>query len=93
MAAYSYSSTIQFDLNDRTTISTLQSAVRNVQFTGGATNTPDALDDARLLLDPTRGRGARVNSLGVPKIAILMTGKYVSGELIFTPIFFWYICS
>ena len=78
MAAYSSSSTIQFDLDDFTTTSSLQNAVSNVVFTGGSTNTPDALDDARLLLNPGNNRGARVNSEGIPKIAILITGILIS---------------
>lgn len=75
MAAYSSSSAIQFDLNDRTTVSSLQNTISNVVFTGGYTNTPAALDHARHLLTPSNNRGARVNSLGIPKIAILITGK------------------
>ena len=74
MAAYSSSSSIQFDLDDHTTSTRLQNAVEMVRFTGGSTNTPAALDHARLLLNPGNNRGARVNSLGIPKIAILITG-------------------
>lgn len=74
MAAYSSSSSIQFDLDRFTTSSRLQNAVEGVSYTGGSTNTPAALDHARLLLNPANNRGARVNSLGIPKIAILITG-------------------
>lgn len=74
MAAYSSSSSIQFDLNDLTTSTALQNRIGQVSYTGGSTNTPAALDHARLLLNPANNRGARANSQGIPKIAILITG-------------------
>ena len=74
VAAYSFSSNIEFDLNAHSSISSLQNAVGNIVFTGGATNTPDALDDALELLNPATNRGARPSSEGIPKIAILITG-------------------
>ena len=77
MAAYSSSSAIEFDLNTHTTSQALVNAVSQVRFTDGSTNTPSALDHARFLLDPANNRGARSNSLGIPKIAILITGRYV----------------
>jgi len=70
-ATYSY---IQFDLDDYTTLSSLQTAVSVVAYTGGWTNTPAALNHARLLLTPSYNRGARATSAGIPKIAILITG-------------------
>ena len=75
MAAYSSSSAIQFDLDDHATSQALVNGVSRVVFTGGSTNTPSALDRARLLLNPTNNRGARLNSFGIPKIAILITGR------------------
>ncbi len=74
MAAYSSSSAIQFDLDDHTTSQALINGVSQVGFNGGSTNTPSALDHARLLLNPANNRGARPNSFGIPKIAILITG-------------------
>ncbi len=76
MVAYSSNSQIQFDLDDFVTSSSLLNSIMNVVYTGGATNTPAALDHARLLLDPANNRGARADLLGIPKIAILMTGKF-----------------
>ncbi len=75
VVAYASSSSIQFDLNDYFTLSSLQSAINRVGYTGGGTNTPAALDHARFLLTPSNNRGARPNSAGLPKIAILITGN------------------
>ena len=75
VVAYASSSFIQFDLDDYTTLSTLQNAISRVPYTGGVTNTPAALDNARYLLTPSNNRGARPTSVGVPKIAILITGN------------------
>jgi len=73
---YSNSASVQFDLNRHTSLQSLQEAISNIRFTGGATNTPDALNDARTLLDPSENRGARPNSQGIPKLAILITGEF-----------------
>ena len=75
MAAYSSSSAIQFDLNNYTRLSSLQSAVQRVRYTGGSTNTPSVLGHAQFLLNPRNNRGARFNLEGIPKIAILITGE------------------
>ena len=75
MIAYASSSVIQFDLNQHSTVSSLQTAISNTFYTGGGTNTQAGLTDARTLLNPTNNRGARVNSLGIPKITILITGQ------------------
>ena len=72
--AYATQSSIEFDLDDYTTLASLQAAVRNVEYNGGWTNTPAALNNARDLLTPSKNRGARPNSAGIPKIAILVTG-------------------
>ena len=88
MVAYSTDSQIQFDLNDRTTSQSLLAAISIVTFTGGATNTPAALIHAKLLLDPTNNRGARTDTLGIPKIAILITGKSLKAHWV--PKFYFY---
>ena len=75
VVAYSSSSSIQFDLDEYTTLSSLQNAISRVRYTGGGTNTAAALDNARFLLTPSNNRGARPTSVGVPKIAILITGN------------------
>ena len=77
MVAYSSSADDQFDLNEHTSLRSLQNAILNIRFTGGGTNTPGALDNAREMLDPDNNRGARLNSEGIPKLAILITGEYV----------------
>ena len=74
LVAYSTNAAIQFDLDDHTTLSSLQAAVNRVAFTGGATNTPHALRNANFLLDVMNSRGVRPSSEGIPKIAILITG-------------------
>ena len=84
VVAYSNSASIQFDLDDHNTFSRFQNAVSNVVFTGGATNTPDALNKARLLLNPANNRGARLSSVGIPKIAILITGNVVTKIVVMT---------
>ncbi len=78
IVAYSTYSSIQFDLDDFTTLDSLNRAIDRIEFTGGWTNTPAALNDARNLLTPSKRRGARINSEGIPKIAILITGSYKS---------------
>ena len=75
VVTYSSSSSVAFDLDARSTLRSLQDAIEGIAYTGGATNTPAALDSARYLLNPTNNRGARPNSKGIPKIAILITGK------------------
>ena len=77
VVAYSSSANDQFNLNRHNSLGSLQNAISNIAFTGGATNTPAALDNAREMLDPDNNRGARPNSEGIPKLAILITGEYV----------------
>ncbi len=72
---YSHYSTIEFDLDTHSSLSSLQNAISDISYTGGYTNTPSAINTARSLLDPTNSHGARPNSEGIPKIAILITGK------------------
>ena len=64
-SGYSDTSTVLFDLDDHSSVSALQQAINSVPYTGGFTNTPAALDDARLLLDPANNRGARPSSQGL----------------------------
>jgi len=75
VVAYSDYSAVEFYLDDYSSLASLQAAVDRISFTGGLTNTPSALNSARSLLTPSTGRGARANSQGIPKIAILITGK------------------
>ena len=76
VVAYSSSADDQFDLNEHTSLRSLQNAIISIRFTGGATNTPGALDNAREMLDPNNNKGARQNSEGIPKLAILITGEF-----------------
>jgi len=75
VVAYGTSSAIEFDLNRYSTLTSLQGGIDAVAYTAGLTNTPAALDHARTLLNPLENGGARPNSAGIPKIAILITGK------------------
>ncbi len=75
LVPYATSASIQFDLDSYTSLLSLQNAILRVPYTRGATNTPLALRYARYLLDPSRRRGARELSKGIPKIAVLITGK------------------
>ena len=71
---YASSSSIEFDLNDFTTLNSLTTRIGNVRYTGGGTRTGRALDSANLLLDPNSGYGARRDADGIPKIVVLITG-------------------
>ena len=73
LVAYSTESHEEFDLDRRTTLNSLHRAIDRVDYRGGWTATALALDDARELLDPDRNNGARPDSQGVPKIAVLIT--------------------
>ena len=74
--AYSTNEHLEFDLDDHTTLSSLDSAISRVNYRGGWTATALALNGSALLLNPQNGFGARLNSEGIPKIAILITGMY-----------------
>ena len=71
--AYSRYSHIEFDLNDYTTAESLTNRINDINYRGGSTATALALNDTAYLLNPDSYRGARPNSEGVPKIAILIT--------------------
>ena len=72
--AYSGSPTLEFDLNDYTTLNSLTTRIGNVRYRGGYTNTGRALNEARDVMNPDSNRGARQDDEGVPKIVVLITG-------------------
>lgn len=71
--AYSTSSHIEFELDEHTDLTSLQEAIEDVVYRGGWTATALALNDSRELLDPSFNNGARADSEGIPKIAVLLT--------------------
>ena len=71
--AYSTNSHIEFDLDDHTTLLTLQNEIESINYRGGWTATALALNDTRRLLNPSNNFGARPNSEGIPKIGVLIT--------------------
>lgn len=73
--AYSRNAHVEFLLDSYTTLPQLLTAIGNVNYRGGSTATPLALNATRILLDPSQPYGARPNSEGVPKIGILLTGE------------------
>ena len=73
--AYSRNAHVEFLLDSYTTLPQLLTAIGNVNYRGGSTATPLALNATRLLLDPSQPYGARPNSEGIPKIGILLTGE------------------
>lgn len=73
--AYSRNAHVEFLLDSYTTLPQLLTAIGNVNYRGGSTATPLALNATRLLLDPLQPYGARPNSEGIPKIGILLTGE------------------
>ena len=74
VVSYSDTTRVAFDLDRYSTLRSVQRAISQIGYRGGATNTPAALNAARFLLDPSKKHGARPNSKGIPKIAILITG-------------------
>jgi len=71
---FSTDSSIAFDLDQYTNIHNLQSAISDISYTGGVTNTPAAVESATTILNSSRNYGAREKSEGISKIAILITG-------------------
>ncbi len=71
--AYSTNSHIEFDLNAHTNLDALQQAINNINYRAGWTATALALNDSRDLLDSSLNNGARPESEGVPKLAVLLT--------------------
>jgi hypothetical protein len=76
--AYSRNAHIEFLLDSYSTLPRLLTAIGDVNYRGGSTATPLALNTTRILLDPSQPYGARPNSEGVPKIGILLTGEMVA---------------
>lgn len=80
--SYSTRSRIEFDLDRYTRLSRLQNAIRGIPYRGGWTATALALNTTNDLLDPANNFGARPSAEGIPKIAILITGIYLTACLI-----------
>ena len=64
-----------FYLNTYSTKSSVLSAINNLPYSGGGTNTAGALDGTRTVGFST-SRGARPSSQGVPRVAIVITDGY-----------------
>ncbi len=74
LVAYSDQASIEFDLDDHKSLSSLKNAIKSVPYVNTRfTNTPAGLEKARYILTPSNHHGAR--SGRVPKIAILLTGE------------------
>ena len=73
--AYSGNAHVEFVLGTHTTLPQLQSAIGEINYRGGSTATPLALNATRILLDSSQPYGARPGSEGIPKIGILLTGE------------------
>ena len=73
--SFSYSAIAQFYLNTYHDKATLLTAINNLPYTGGSTNTSDALD---LLHQQgyTQANGGRQQSQAVPRIAVVITDGY-----------------
>jgi len=78
--AYESRSFIEFDLNDYTNLNSLLNRIRGIHYSGGGTATHLALNSAAHILDPANNRGARQASVGIPKIAILITDGKSSSQ-------------
>ena len=75
LIAYSTREHLEFDLNHHTSLSSLLTGIDSVRYRGGWSATALGLNAARDLLNPQYPFGARPHSEGIPKIAILITGK------------------
>lgn len=73
MITYSTDAQIEFDLDDLTDVASIQQALQFIPYRTGWTSTAWALHWARLVLNSSEVYGARPNSAGVPRIAILIT--------------------
>lgn len=73
LVAFSTQSHIEFNLKTHTSEAALAAAIEAVNYRRGWTATALALNDSRLLLDPTTDNGARPVNEGIPKIAVLLT--------------------
>ena len=66
---FNYNAQVQFNLNTYSDRTSLMSAVNNIPYSGGGTNTADAL----YLLASQGFVGARPEEEGVPRVAIVVT--------------------
>ena len=78
MASISFGSNPAIDYNwlQHTTEAGLKNAIKGLQFTGGGTNTADALTTARNMFENKPlpySYGARPKSEGIPRVAIVLT--------------------
>ena len=70
---YSTYAQVEFSLNNFSDVSSIQSALSNVPYRAGWTATAWALYWGMVLLDPAQPYGARPESEGIPRIAVLIT--------------------
>ena len=73
MVTYSTNARVEFALDTHQSLSDLQRALSSISFRDGFTSTAWALFLARKVLMPSMGFGARPESEGVPKVAVLLT--------------------
>ena len=73
MITFSTGSRIEFPLDTHRDLPSLQNAILNVPYRDGWTATAWGLYLARVMLTPGGAYGARPNSDGVPRIAVLIT--------------------
>ena len=73
MVTYSTNAQVEFALNAHQSLSKLQRALLAIRFRSGFTATALALSYAQTLLMPGEGYGARPESEGIPKVAVLLT--------------------
>jgi len=73
MVTYSSNAQVEFALNDHQNLSDIQKALLAIRYRGGFTATALALSSAQTILTPGEGYGARPESDGIPKVAILLT--------------------
>lgn len=76
MVEYSTVSTKIFNLDGYRTLQSLQAAISRITYTQGWTATGLGLLDALDILNTSKPYGARPPSLGLPRIAVLITDGY-----------------
>ena len=70
---YSTYARVEFSLGELTDLTSVRHSLNSIPYRGGWTSTAWALYWANVLLNPSEGYGARPDSLGIPKIAVLIT--------------------
>ena len=75
LLSFSSSYRFRFYLNTYSTKAALLSAINNIPYSGGGTNTASALNAIRLN-GFTSSAGARPSSQGIPRVAIVVTDGY-----------------